>query len=153
MAVSIPKINVNISRVLFDDVYQMMSDEEAIIDVSEAIFTDCKKNGVDEKVNSEVRIALVEALNNVAEHAYRGERNHIIDVRLFIRKDILRLTIKDYGGPNLHGVEPIKLNIDPDDIQELPVGGFGLNIMNKLMNRVHYHREEGVNVLIMDRKL
>jgi len=105
--------------------------------------------GVSGDLALRVEIALAEALNNVAEHAYGGASGTIrLGLgRCPVRGDIL-CTIEDRGRPMPGGVlpegRPPALDAGPE---ALPEGGFGWFLIRSLGRDIRYRRAGGVNRL------
>ncbi|MCX8022230.1 MAG: ATP-binding protein [Syntrophorhabdaceae bacterium] len=102
--------------------------------------------GMDKKRVTEIEIATEEALVNIIQHAYRGEKGEI-EVECDIKKDTLSIKIIDYGPPfNILTLQ------DPDvnaTLEERKIGGLGVFFMKKLMDGVDYKREGNKNILIL----
>jgi serine/threonine-protein kinase RsbW len=97
---------------------------------------------------SQIEIAVVEACNNVVEHAYRLHSG-AIDIAVEIEDDRVAIVIQDVGEPlpeTLQGVAPT-LDFDPLDIDALPEGGMGMFLMRQIMNDCQYSSANGVNTL------
>lgn len=97
-----------------------------------------------------LQLVVVEALNNIAEHAYENKTDGAIRVELTLgatgREAVrLRLLLRDTGRPNTHGITPQQLTIDRENLSELPEGGFGLNIMHQLCEELNYYRRNEEN--------
>ncbi len=97
---------------------------------------------------SEIEQALVETVNNCIEHAYCGSEDRQITIKYALSNDRLFVEIIDHGK----GLDPqclkkltAELDYNPSDIDGLPEGGFGLNVINSCMDEVHYRREDGKN--------
>lgn len=86
----------------------------------------------------QVRLALIEAVTNIFNHAYQdgpGDVHglvHVIDSQLRIDLYDRGLTFKP---PDTF---PTEINLD-----EIPEGGYGLGIINKVMDEIHYERLPG----------
>ncbi len=85
---------------------------------------------------TELKIAVDEACANVIEHAYSGDQSGTIDVDVIIKPDKFTVRIRDEGQ-----------SFDEDKYQKPDIldfahkkksGGFGVQIMKKLMDRVEY---------------
>lgn len=91
---------------------------------------------------NEVELAVVEAVNNCIEHAYRNQDGHRISVELALDDEMVSIDIQDSGDPlNPALVENVKVNgmdFDPDDLENLPEGGMGWFLINSMMDDVHY---------------
>ena len=98
-----------------------------------------------------VELALAEALNNIAEHAYAGQGAG--PVSLVARGDgdgLLRVVLRDRGralpGNRLPDGTLPTLDTAP---HALPEGGFGWFLIRDLADRVDYTRVGGTNRLIL----
>ena len=108
---------------------------------------------LDQTACNEVELAVVEAVNNCIEHAYRQEEGHAVRVSLEIGAEIVEIGVEDDGEPlDRDLVEKFKtdgLSFDPADMDNLPEGGMGWFLINSMMDEVHYHSQGGHNVLSM----
>ncbi len=103
-----------------------------------------------------IEIALVEAVNNAVEHAYRGEPGHSVVVELRLSPSCLGLSVRDRGEP----MDPWRLAgsaeiAEPDraDPATWRPRGRGLAIIKSCMDSVEYQIQDGANILVMSRKL
>ena len=95
----------------------------------------------------ETELALVEACNNIALHAYpyKTERQWI-EVITEVDHDGLSLEIRDIAPPRPPFLPPPpRMGTGP--LQEVPESGYGLTIIHQLMDRVKDDREDGWNIL------
>lgn len=103
-----------------------------------------------------INLAMVEAVNNVVEHAYHGESGHRVRVELELAPNRCSLRVRDHGQPMAPGrleaatafVEP-----DPEDPDTWSMRGRGLAIIKSCMDTVEYEVQDGVNTLSMSRAL
>lgn len=102
-----------------------------------------------------VRLSVAEALNNCIEHAYGNESGHSIDVKFEADPDSIRIVICDEGAQAPEGMwDNVALpEFDVADTYTLPEGGFGLYIIKSQMDEVHYGSSDGVNTLILVKRL
>jgi len=105
---------------------------------------------------AEIELAMVEAVNNAVEHAYRGEPGHRVVVELHLSPGHLGLAVRDRGEP----MDPGQLagsteTLKPDraDPATWHPRGRGLAIIRSCMDSVEYQARKGRNVLAMSRKL
>lgn len=91
-------------------------------------------------------IVLAEALNNIVEHAYSSMRGEI-DITLQVRQNELVCTIVDTGRPMPNGTLPEGGFAPLGAVEDLPEGGFGLNVIRSLSKDLQYCREDGRNRL------
>ena len=85
---------------------------------------------------SELKIAVDEACANVIEHAYKGDEQRNIDVDVIIQPDRFTVRIRDDGESFQQGTYQ-----EPDifDFAHMgKAGGFGVQIMRRLMDHVEY---------------
>jgi sigma-B regulation protein RsbU (phosphoserine phosphatase) len=92
-----------------------------------------------------VELAVVEACANVVRYAY-GEGGGVLELRVAVAPgSLVRFQVVDYGRP-----------FDPPERWGLPEetssSGRGLFLIHTLMDRVHYGRMEGANVLTLEKR-
>jgi serine/threonine-protein kinase RsbW len=108
---------------------------------------------LDQTACNEVELAVVEAVNNCIEHAYRQDDGHQVKVTLEIGAEAVEIDVEDEGEPlDRELVDKIKadgLSFDPADMDNLPEGGMGWFLINSMMDEVHYDSAGGRNVLSM----
>ena len=105
-------------------------------------------NGLDEQDQSELEICIVEALNNVVRHSYKSKPGNIINLDVGFDGNVIRIKIIDSGHSRTDFSKPT-LDYDPLDIENLPEGGMGLFIIDRLMDSTNYETEGGKNIFIM----
>jgi anti-sigma regulatory factor (Ser/Thr protein kinase) len=96
-------------------------------------------------------LALDELITNIISHGLSGRDDTTI--RLLIEHDdgVLRAELQDDGLP----FDPLTADIElPDgDIEDRKIGGLGVALVRKIMDRLDYRREDGFNRLKMEMKL
>ena len=99
--------------------------------------------GFNERHVEQFKVAVDEACTNVIKHAYSGLEDEKVEVKVVTEKDRLTVCIRDKGA----SFRPEEYN-EPD-IFELAkrrqAGGFGVQIMRRLMDHVEYARKGGTN--------
>ena len=94
-----------------------------------------------------VNVALDEILTNVISYGYPQGGEHVITVRLALRAAELVIEVEDDGRPfNPLEIAPPALKESPE---ERPIGGLGLHLVRKMMDRLEYRREQDKNILLM----
>ncbi|WP_066187426.1 MULTISPECIES: anti-sigma B factor RsbW [Gracilibacillus] len=97
----------------------------------------------------DLKVAISEAMSNAAEHAY-GEEQGEITVGFGLYKDRLEVMIADRGES--FDMEEVKKNVGPHQavpsIEDLREGGFGLFLIEALMDKVEIKNDYGVIVLM-----
>lgn len=98
----------------------------------------------------DLKIAISEAVTNVVEHAYEGRDTGEFTIGFGVYEDRLEIMVADHGGSfNLQdikgGIGPYKHN---ESVENLREGGFGLFLINALMDKVEINNNYGVIVLM-----
>jgi serine/threonine-protein kinase RsbW len=100
--------------------------------------------GFDEPTAEKVSLAVDEAAVNAMEHAYHGDPDHEVELRVDDGRDELRVDVVDTGD-----------GIDPKEVPEFELrryvnerrkGGLGVHLMGKIMDSVTFHRSGKRNV-------
>ncbi len=108
-------------------------------------------HGIAAKLIFNVNVALDEILTNVISYAYPEGGQHVITVRLAVKAAELVIEVEDDGCP----FNP--LTVAPPDLrkstEERPIGGLGLQLVRKMMDRLEYRREQDKNLLVMSKIL
>ena len=106
--------------------------------------------GLPGEITSRMLIAADEVFTNIAAYAYSGATGQV-EVSAEQKGAMLRLTFKDTGKP----FDPTK-SADPD-IQSPPmerkIGGLGIFVVKKLMDKVEYRRENDCNILTLTKRI
>lgn len=109
--------------------------------------------GMSEAATMQLELAVVEAVNNVVEHAYQLQDGHTVQV--LGRFDAQRLVIEiwDTGMTmNTEKLEKIKAEQDDDDaitLMLLEESGRGLRLMTQLVDDVDYLSDGTMNRLVL----
>jgi serine/threonine-protein kinase RsbW len=130
---------------------QIDSDLASVELVAKAVRALCSDK-LDEGMLADVEISVVEAINNVIKHGYRGEKGQSVEVRINIRADRIVLDIYDKASPmpdRLIASEATRLDFDPSNLDALPEGGIGMELMKMTMDEVTYSSASGVNRLTL----
>jgi anti-sigma regulatory factor (Ser/Thr protein kinase) len=116
----------------------------------EWIDASCAAEGLAEDLKFKLTLALEEAVVNVITHAFEGlPPPHSIRVRLDIAAASVTAEIVDNG----RYFDPTSAP-DPDlsqPIGERDPGGLGIHLMRGMMDRVHYRRSGGNNILQLEK--
>ncbi|MHA6691313.1 ATP-binding protein [Devosia sp. A449] len=129
---------------------QIDSDLGSVELVARAVRALCSEK-LDDGMLADVELSVVEAINNVIKHGYRGEKGQSVEVRINIRADRLVIDIFDKAAPMPDRLtsETTPLDFDPENLELLPEGGFGLELMKMTMDEVSYSSTSGVNRLTL----
>jgi serine/threonine-protein kinase RsbW len=98
-----------------------------------------------------INLALEEALTNIISYGYDDECPHTIEIRFDKPEGMLSIVITDDGRP----YDPT-MKEDPDitlAAVDRPVGGLGIYLIKKIMDKVQYERKGNRNHLILTKIL
>ena len=114
--------------------------------VGTRISTLCFEHGLDEMNSYQVKTAVTEAINNVIIHAYDKQPGHEVIVDWSLKDQTICIEVSDKGK---------KMAKIPPDIEPSPEAenGRGWWIMRRWMDQVDYVSNNGLNRLIMYRKI
>ena len=111
----------------------------------------CREAGFSPKTAKRIKACIVEAANNVIKHAYENRSGNPVEVVCEQHDDQMVFFVSDQGI-SMGQLEPRELDFDPDDTENLPEGGMGLYIIQRIMDSVQYVSRDGKNIFIMTRK-
>jgi sigma-B regulation protein RsbU (phosphoserine phosphatase) len=109
-----------------------------------------KRHHLTSQVLFNLSLALEEILTNVISYGYADSDEHRIIVRLSLKQGELTAEVEDDGRP----FNPLEAP-EPDverSLGERPIGGLGIHLVRKSMDRLEYRREEGKNLLVMKKR-
>jgi serine/threonine-protein kinase RsbW len=129
-----------------------------------------------EEQAASLELCLIEAVNNVIEHAYLMAPHHLVEVAVRADAGEIELTIRDTGQPmpegalarareqeaeldraaelgGLGGLGGLDGLGDVFDLGLVAEGGYGLRLITQVMNEVEYRRDGAHNVLTMKMRL
>ena len=110
-----------------------------------------EENKIPTPIRRELNMVFDELLNNVISYAYQDEGEHEIEVRVEVARERLVVSIADDGIP----FNPFDAD-KPDTglaIEERTLGGLGIHLVLKVMDKVSYKRRTDKNVLTLVKKL
>lgn len=92
----------------------------------------------------DICLAATEAMNNAVEHSC----SPFIEIELAANETEILFNMITEG----ERFDPTVITSMPD-INNMPVGGFGLSIIQELTDSVHYEYQDGKNILILRKTL
>ncbi|MBN2263954.1 MAG: ATP-binding protein [Prolixibacteraceae bacterium] len=98
-----------------------------------------------------LNLVIEEAITNVVFYAYDDKLPHLIDIDFELDGNELVIVISDDGTP----FDPTK-KTDPDislSVDDRQVGGLGIFLIRKIMDKVSYRRENKKNILTLVKTL
>lgn len=146
----VPRLEVNLIMEAFDFIemrFPAKADYVGVIRLS--VSGIAHRMGFSYDEIEDVKVAISEATSNVVEHAYRNDEGEMT-LGFGVYDDRLEIMVADHGGS--FNLQDIKENIGPykpsEPIETLREGGFGLFLINTLMDKVEINNEYGVIVLM-----
>lgn len=97
-----------------------------------------------------INLALEEGLANIVSYGFDDDTDHVIEIVFVKNDDELTITLIDDG----HEYDPT-LKEDPDitlPAEERPIGGLGIFLIKRIMDKVEYQRKDNRNYLILTKK-
>ncbi|MFN8674472.1 MAG: ATP-binding protein [Candidatus Sericytochromatia bacterium] len=121
--------------------------------VSNSINKILSNNNFNESFCYDIELAITENLNNCIEHAYKNdiENNKDIIINFKLLNNTIFFKIEDFGDNYEHIQKNKTIDFDINDIENLPEGGFGLNIIEQIMDKVISYREGNKNITILEK--
>jgi serine/threonine-protein kinase RsbW len=119
--------------------------------IQEALEANAERFGVPEAMIMSLNLAIEEAFTNIVNYAYTDQEQHTIGICISRKEKALTITLTDDGKP----YDPTQKD-DPDI--ELPaekrqVGGLGIFLIRKIMDKVEYERIDNKNNLILTKNI
>lgn len=103
--------------------------------------------GLSMPLTMNLNLVLEEAVSNIIFYAYNDNEKHEIQISLSLDPKGITIQITDDGKP----FDPT--SIPKPDItlpaEERPIGGLGIFLISKLMDSVHYLRQDNLNILTL----
>ncbi len=100
-----------------------------------------------------LQLAAEEIFVNIASYAYQGQdcQEETAEITCGRRGKRFFMTFKDHGKPfdPLARGEPVW----KESLDEQEPGGFGISLVRKVMDEVRYRRENGANILTVEKEL
>jgi len=94
-----------------------------------------------------INLVLEEAVSNVIFYAFNKDEKHLIQISIEVDENILTLEIVDDGIP----FDPLAREV-PDitlPAEDRPIGGLGIFLITKIMDKVSYKRQNNQNILTL----
>lgn len=114
--------------------------------------TDAISDMFSEEDVASIELAIVEAANNIVEHAYNFEEGHPLQLSISHRGDSIELLFFD-KGPAFEYSKIAKPDFQWDNVDDIPEGGWGIYLINSIMDSVESDRQGNINILKMTKKL
>ena len=124
---------------------------ERLPDVSGWLEEQLEKGNCPPKLMMKLELLVEELFVNIASYAYGPEGGDAVFQADFPREGLFRLVIRDWGMP----FDPLEKE-EPDttlSVEERPIGGLGIFLVRKTMDRLEYKHENGGNTLTVWKKI
>ncbi len=99
-----------------------------------------------------IEVAVVEAANNILKHSYSLESGYPIELTIYNNGKEIEFLFQDQGRP-FNQSEQQTLELNCDDIHNIPESGRGIFIMKEIMDSVEYIRINDINQLLLKKSL
>ncbi|MBN1634451.1 MAG: ATP-binding protein [Ignavibacteria bacterium] len=126
----------------------IFSSTKNLVTVRKFIETTAKDLGLDMKIINQIVLAVDEACTNIIKYTHKYDDKNTIEITISSEKDTVKVIIF-YRG---EGFDPNKVK-NPDMIEyfkNYKVGGLGIPMMRKFMNKIEYkHQNPDLNTLVL----
>ena len=139
----------NEKQIMFNDSLTVRANYEDIRQPCERLRTNLSQSGVSEEIAGLCELALQELLTNLVDHAYEGNLNGQITVRMASKNGQIFLQTEDTGLPARIKMEDVHMP-NPEDLAE---GGYGMAIIRSLMDDIRYESMQGKNIWTLIKNL
>lgn len=130
--------------------YTFPASFEYLDEIRELVAEIARTGGFSEKAIYSLQLAADEAASNIIEHAYEGVSNASIFLTCDMKGEDLVITMLDKGLPfDFSAVKEPNLT---SDLSERQIGGLGVYLMRKLMDKVNYETTRTGNLLTMTKR-
>ena len=110
-----------------------------------------REHGFPSKVLHDIQLAVEEHLTNILHYAFADQTDHKIAIRLLVDDSDFRIEVEEDGRPFNPLAHPTPDLSQPLDAR--PIGGLGIHMIKKSMDRLEYRRVADKNVLTMVKNL
>jgi sigma-B regulation protein RsbU (phosphoserine phosphatase) len=101
--------------------------------------------GIPDKTRLKMHVVIDELLTNIISYAYPDDDPHEIGIKIELSANRLKVSMVDDGIPfNPLGLETPDTELS---LEERQIGGLGIHIVRKMMDRVSYRRRIDKNVI------
>ncbi|HKK25475.1 MAG TPA: ATP-binding protein [Gracilimonas sp.] len=124
---------------------------EHLAEVRDFVASHAENIGLNQKMISEIRLAVDEAYTNIIKHAYSNNSTEKVNIEIGSDDDQLWITLIDSGK----SFDPRSYR-EPDlmkRIKEKKRGGMGVYLIRKVMDQVQYNRKGESNEIRMVKNL
>jgi len=110
-----------------------------------------KDNEIPTKAIHDIQLALDEIVTNIVEYGYDDDGKHLIDIKFILNEQSLEIIIIDDANPyNILGKEKPDTSLS---LEDKPIGGLGIYLVQHLMTNIDYDYRDGKNHLSLSKSL
>ena len=127
------------------------ADPAGVAEVNAAFAGFADRHALPVTARRSLNVSLDELLANTVSHGRTGSDPCSITVEVELDQEHVSATITDDGPP----FDPFAMDA-PDttlSVEERPIGGLGIHLVEQLMDRVSYERREGHNIVVLVKEL
>ncbi len=109
-----------------------------------------KAHAIPPRTLLEINLALDEIFTNIVSYGFPDKGDHLIEIALSYGNHRVFIKVVDDGCP----FDPLKSKC-PDircSLVKRKIGGLGIHLAKKIMDRFSYRREAGKNILTMEKQ-
>ncbi|TGE35717.1 hypothetical protein E4K67_23410 [Desulfosporosinus fructosivorans] len=123
---------------------------EAVMESSDKISDFCESCSLNPKQSMAISLAIEEILLLMVKHVFEGNHNDSIDVKIFVRKDMITMRFR-CGGRKFNPLEYYKAametsnGFEDSDMDE----SMGLKLISKIAKKVDYTTSLGLNNIVI----
>ena len=129
---------------------EFKADIKELTAVQEFINTELKNKDVGTRTLNQINLAVEEIFVNIVKYAYQG-KNGICIITINNKEDCIEFTFEDRGVPfNPLEQTPPNVSLSKD---EREIGGLGIFLVEKTMDKVEYKYENNMNILKITKKI
>jgi serine/threonine-protein kinase RsbW len=115
--------------------------------VTDFVSVCAERAGLQSAENSKLKIAVYEACMNVIEHGYQFEPDELLGIEAQIKGDRLYISILDTGNSfDFYELDPYDVR---KAMEEKSRGGYGLHMIQRSVDEIHYLKTEEGNRLTL----
>ncbi len=109
------------------------------------------QQGADDAALYAACLALEELFTNIVKYGHQDEVEHEVEVRLQTTPELFRLVLSDDG----HCFDPFDQPAPDTEcpLEERQIGGLGLHFVRNMLDRCHYERREGRNIVTVEKAM
>ena len=114
----------------------------------------CEELGLDAMLTFNLNLVLEEAVTNVIMYAYPQDEDHTMTLKAWTEQsdNIIAFELKDQGK-HFNPIEEAPKVDTTLSADERQIGGLGIFLINKIMDKVTYRYEGGSNILTMKKNI